>query len=249
MTTPYLSSSTSLIEDPGSLVFPSFENKTPLDSAVAPLTLPSPAVGRGLYYAGTVGLRYACPERSRRANPTYLAKRRPLDHLVSGGFQVEDRNIHRTGESGHPSVIHRSLLSSSNSPSRSWSGATGSGVGGFPASASIGLLVTLGGPISAITRPRFVTRTVSPDAASRTYSLSRLLSTFIPTDLMDNEVATGSYFVKPAAHSTRGLVTLSGYATPVLSVVEGLTRPTGLNRCPLTPALSRVGERVWKCSS
>ena len=95
MPTLYLSprrlSSTFVIEDPGSSVFPSFENKTPLDSAVAPLTLPSPTVGRGLYkvfsyqsfagsppvlqvtlsgYAGTVGLRYA--------NPTYLAKRRPL---------------------------------------------------------------------------------------------------------------------------------------------------------------------------
>ena len=110
MPTLYLSprrlSSTFVIEDPGSSVFPSFENKTPLDSAVAPpLTLPSPAVGRGLYYAGTVGLRYACPERSRRANPTYLAERRPLGCLVSGGFQVEDRNVHRTGESGHPTVI------------------------------------------------------------------------------------------------------------------------------------------------
>ena len=96
---------TQLIGDPGSLVFPSFENKTPLDSARPPLTLPSPAVGRGLYYAGTVGLRYACPERSRRANPTYGAERRPLGCWVSGGFQVEDGNVHRAGESGHPSVI------------------------------------------------------------------------------------------------------------------------------------------------
>ena len=62
---------------------------------------------------------------------------------------------------------------------------------------------------------------------------------------MDIKVATGSYFVKPAAHSTRGLVTLSGYAPPVLSVVEGLTRPTGL---PPHPALSHGGERVWKLS-
>ena len=81
MPTLYLSprrlSSTFVIEDPGSSVFPSFENKTPLDSAVAPLTLPSPTVGRGLYYAGTVGLRYACPERSRRANPTYRQKDDP----------------------------------------------------------------------------------------------------------------------------------------------------------------------------
>ena len=59
---------------------------------------------------------------------------------------------------------------------------------------------------------------------------------------MDNEVATGSYFVKPAAYSTRGLVTLSGYATPVLSVVEGLTRPTGLP--PHPGPLPRWGEGV-----
>ncbi len=41
-----------------------------------------------------------------------------------------------------------------------------------------------GGPSSATTRSRSVTRTVSPDAASRTYSLSLLCSTLIPTDLM-----------------------------------------------------------------
>ena len=190
-------------------------------------------------------------------------------------FQVEDGNIHRAGESGHASVIvgktdldyasirirgkdvdHRSLLSPSNSPSKSWSGATGSGVGGFSAlgnaggvnrplrtasanraSASIGLLVSWGGPISAITRPRSVTRTVSPDAASRTYSLSRLLSTFMSTDLMGSNVATGSYFVKPVARSTRGLVTLSGYAT--------LTRPAQFNLLPPHPGpLPRWGEGV-----
>ena len=64
------------------------------------------------------------------------------------------------------------------------------------ASASIGLLVSLGGPISATTRSRSVTRTVSPDAASRTYSLNRLFNTFIPTDLMDGKVATRSNLVK-----------------------------------------------------
>ena len=40
---------------------------------------------------------------------------------------------------------------------------------------------------------------------------------------MDIKVATGSYFVKPAAHSTRGLVTLSGYAPlPDLPGLRGL---------------------------
>ena len=40
--------STQLIEDPGSLVFPSFENKTPLDSAVAPPSpYPLPRWGEG----------------------------------------------------------------------------------------------------------------------------------------------------------------------------------------------------------
>ncbi len=112
-------------------------------------------------------------------------------------------------------VDHRSLRSSAISASRSRSGATGSGVGGVPtdgsvggvkrplrtasasnASARIGLLVGLGGPISATTRSRSVTRTVSPDAARRMYSLKRLLSIFIPTDLIRNKVATGSYFFK-----------------------------------------------------
>ena len=65
------------------------------------------------------------------------------------------------------------------------------------ASASIGLLVSLGGPISATTRSWSVTRTVSPDAASRTYSLNRLFNTFIPTDLMYGKVATRSDLVKP----------------------------------------------------
>ena len=64
------------------------------------------------------------------------------------------------------------------------------------ASASIGLLVSLGGPISATTRSRSVTRTVSPEAASRTYSLNRLFNTFIPTDLMYGKVATRSNLVK-----------------------------------------------------
>ena len=112
-------------------------------------------------------------------------------------------------------VDHRSLRSSSNSASRSRSGATGSGVGGVStdgntggvkqplrtasagsASARIGLLVGLGGPISATTRLRSVTRTVSPDVARRMYSLKRLLSILIPTDLIRYKFATGSYFFK-----------------------------------------------------
>ena len=49
------------------------------------------------------------------------------------------------------------------------------------ASARMGLLDSRGGPISATTRPRSVTRTVSPPAASRTYSLSLLFDALIPT--------------------------------------------------------------------
>ena len=45
-------------------------------------------------------------------------------------------------------------------------------------SARIGLLVSRGGPISATTRSRSVTRTVSPDAASRTYSLQTAVEHF-----------------------------------------------------------------------
>ena len=53
------------------------------------------------------------------------------------------------------------------------------------ASAGMGLLVSPGGPSSATTRPRFVTRTVSPAAASRTYSLSLLFNALIPMDRME----------------------------------------------------------------
>jgi len=50
------------------------------------------------------------------------------------------------------------------------------------ASESIGLREGLGGPISATTRSRSVTKTVSPPAASRTYSLSLFLSVLRPTE-------------------------------------------------------------------
>src|SRR5271170_4857879 len=52
------------------------------------------------------------------------------------------------------------------------------------ASDSTELRVGLGGPISATTRSRSVTRTVSPPAASRTYSLSLFLSVLRPTERM-----------------------------------------------------------------
>jgi hypothetical protein len=48
-----------------------------------------------------------------------------------------------------------------------------------------------------------VTRTVSPDAASRMYSLSRLLSVLIPTDRMVDKVATGRYLVNPISWCDR----------------------------------------------
>lgn len=48
----------------------------------------------------------------------------------------------------------------------------------------IALRVSGGGPSSATTRSRSVTRIVSPDAASRTYSLRRRFNASIPTDLM-----------------------------------------------------------------
>ena len=47
------------------------------------------------------------------------------------------------------------------------------------------LKTPLRGQISATTRSPSVTRTVSPAAANRTYSLSRLLSTSMPTDLTE----------------------------------------------------------------
>ena len=124
---------------------------------------------------------------------------------------------------GHGSVYvdHRSLRSTSSSTRTSSKGTRGSGTGGVPArgrsggvnqpfrtasastaSASTGLLVSLGGPISATTRSRSVTRMVSPLAAMRTYSLSRLLRILIPTDLIASNVATSCYCVKDAASGT-----------------------------------------------
>jgi len=56
-----------------------------------------------------------------------------------------------------------------------------------------------GGPSSATTRSRSVTSTVSPLAASLTYSLSLFLSTLRPTARIRHKVATGSYFVNLGA--------------------------------------------------
>ena len=61
------------------------------------------------------------------------------------------------------------------------------------ASANTGLLVAWGGTISATTRSRSVTRTVSPPSARRTYSLSLFFRTFRPTAFISVNVASGSY--------------------------------------------------------
>ena len=119
---------------------------------------------------------------------------------------------------GSAYVDHRSLRSPSNSAPTSFNAILGSGTGGVPtegrsggvnqpfrtasastASARTALLVSRGGPISATTRSRSVTRMVSPLAAMRTYSLSRLLRTLIPTDLTHSKVVTSCYCLKDAA--------------------------------------------------
>jgi hypothetical protein len=60
------------------------------------------------------------------------------------------------------------------------------------ASASSGLLLLSGGTISATTRSRSVTSTVSPRSAKRTYSLSLFFRIFNPTARMVNRVASRS---------------------------------------------------------
>ena len=96
---------------------------------------------------------------------------------------------------GRADVDHRSRLSSSDMIG----GGTGGGpepgaVGGVnqpsraaavsPGASGMGFRSTLGGTISATTRSWSVTSTVSPAAASHTYSLGLSLSVFRPTDLM-----------------------------------------------------------------
>ena len=117
---------------------------------------------------------------------------------------------------GRVEVDYRSRRFSSISARASSSRATGGGVGGGPEAESVGgiskpdrtaparkasvrtgLRVSLGGPSSATTRPRSVTRIVSPDAASRTYSLNRLFRSLMPTDLMCPSVAPSSYLINP----------------------------------------------------
>src|SRR6266571_4064321 len=96
-------------------------------------------------------------------------------------------------------IDHRSSRSWSSSASRSLRGATGARGGGssatiigaeiqpfritsaISASATSGLRPARGGTISATTRSRSVTSTVSPRAARRTYSLSLFLRTLSPT--------------------------------------------------------------------
>ena len=56
----------------------------------------------------------------------------------------------------------------------------------------------VGGPSWATTRSRSVTKTVSPPAASRMYSLSLFLSSLMPTDLIAKKVATGGHSVNDA---------------------------------------------------
>ena len=131
------------------------------------------------------------------------------------GQQMSERH-------GRVEIDQRSRRFSSSSVRTSCSRATGAGFGGRPeppsaggvstpdltasassASARIGLRVALTGQSSATTRSRSVTRTVSPDAASRTYSLNRLFSTLIPTDLMHRKVATDRYLVNPSLDATQ----------------------------------------------
>jgi ABC transporter substrate binding protein len=77
------------------------------------------------------------------------------------------------------------------------------------ASASTGLLVLSGGTISATTRSRSVTSTVSPRSASRTYSLSLFFKTFKPTAFTIVNVASSSSLCQ-AGYSDR--VSESRYA-------------------------------------
>lgn len=65
------------------------------------------------------------------------------------------------------------------------------------ASAGVALRPAAGGTSSATTRSRSVTRTVSPDDAARTYSLSWFFRALMPTILISAKVATRSHLCKP----------------------------------------------------
>jgi hypothetical protein len=77
------------------------------------------------------------------------------------------------------------------------------------ASDSIELRVGPGGPISATTRPRSVSKTVSPPAASRTYPLSLFLRVLRPTERINKcsyqrllcQKASWAFSVNPCSFS------------------------------------------------
>jgi hypothetical protein len=138
------------------------------------------------------------PAGNQRFSPELLGGR------LIFGEKMSERN--RTIE-----IDQRSLRSSSScrlSSRNDMTGLRGGGVGddsaggviqpcrtasASSASASTGLRVFSGGTISATTRSRSVTSTVSPRSAIRTYSLSLFLRTFNPTAFMINRVASCSY--------------------------------------------------------
>ena len=105
----------------------------------------------------------------------------------------------------------RSCRSSASSVSRRTTGWRGGGplpgiAGGRnqprrTASASSGLRPARGGTNSATTRSRSVTRTVSPLATKRTYSLSRFFRVLRPTARIHNNVASSSYLRKAMARA------------------------------------------------
>ena len=153
----------------------------------------------------------ACSRVQISYSSNRLATRVSLQSEAGGRRSSADR----CQRHGRIEVDQRALLSSPSSASNSCNGATAGGVGGgtdevrtggvsqpfrtasaSSASASKGLLVACGGPSSATIRSRSVIRTVSPGAATRTYSLSLLFRTFMPADLMERRVATRCHLVK-----------------------------------------------------
>src|ERR1051326_8390313 len=148
-------------------------------------------------------LVYKQPTGNQNLTPDRLRRRAILGQEMRQG----DRRIQ---------IDHRSSRSCCNSRISSPNGMTGfrgggavsTSVGGVShpsrtawarsASERTGLRAAWGGTSSATTRSRSVTRTVSPLAASRTYSLSLFLRTFRPTERIYTKVATGSYIVNPS---------------------------------------------------
>ena len=135
--------------------------------------------------------RVSCPER-RRGSPVFREQMGQGDR----GVDVDQRSL----RSPSSSSSNTDSVASGGPPRRGWDPGDSAGVNqpfrtasASIASARMGLLASRGGPISATTRPRSVTRTISPPAARRTYSLSLLFSALIPMDRMNDNVATGSY--------------------------------------------------------